>query len=109
MASFNKFAMFERYMTLGACIGFARKSIDIYVNKPEITARRQNFICQNRPMLITEKIAVICVHTFISTVYSPYFIVKDINTLEAHVRGIDIIDDDNNEYAVKSMVTHIFS
>jgi hypothetical protein len=70
----------QRYLVAGACYGFVRKSLDIFFNAREVTIERRlmeldgklAFVSRNRPMLMTEKIAVIAMHTCICAPYSPY-------------------------------------
>jgi hypothetical protein len=88
-----------RYCAVGACYGFARKTLDVCLNAREVTVERRleqgndgkyAYACRNRAMLITEKIAVVAMHTCLSTMYSPYFIVGDLNRAEAYLRDIDL-------------------
>ena len=100
----------NRYFLAGAGFGCVRKSLDIYLNAPEITVERRLaeragklvYVSRNRPMLTTEKIAVVAIHACICALYSPYFIICDLNRAEARMRGIDLYpakhndDDDHN-------------
>ncbi len=95
-----------RYCAAGACYGFARKTLDVCLNVREVTVERRlvqrkdgayAYACRNRAMLITEKIAVVAMHTCLSTMYSPYFIVGDLNRAEAYLRDIDIHQCSNDD------------
>ena len=90
----------NRYLAAGGCYGLVRKSIDLCVlGEPLVTVQRDlvqdaegrfGYVSRNRPMLVTEKLAVVAVHACINLVYSPYYVALDLQRAEACARGIDI-------------------
>jgi hypothetical protein len=107
----------QRYVLAGAFYGFARKSIDVCINAREVTVerrlmRRGNervYVSRNRPMLVTERIAVVAMHMCACSLYSPFFIVGDLNRAEAHLRGIDIAAPPGENDDEQSLIFHAMS
>lgn len=89
----------HRYLWAGTAYGVARKAIELSVSAPQVTIERikvknaegwHEYRSRMRPMLVTEKVAVVAAHACISALYSPYFVAVDLVRAEARLRGIDI-------------------
>ena len=89
----------NRYLLAGMAYGVSRKSLDLCLNAPQVTIERDlvqgahgrlTYVSRNRPMLVTEKLAIVATHACITMVYSPYYVATDIWRAEARARGIDI-------------------
>ena len=104
-----------RYIAAGACYGFARKTLDVSVNRPTITVERKYvsersaYVARDRPMLFTEKVIAVSAHTCLCAGYWPYFVASDLNRVEARVRGIDIDPTRGNDDPEHSVYSRIVS
>ena len=114
-----QFSFLKQYGLAGACYGIARKSIDLCMNDAEITVERSveknvddgQYACvsRNRPMPVTEGLAVVLVHACVCAAYSPYFVSCDLSRAEARLRGIDIDPSRGKDDPELSMMHHVFA
>jgi hypothetical protein len=72
------------YLIFGSSYGFLRgitKSYNGIIEDPN------QINCKNRPLLMTEKGGIIISNTLFSSIYSPYYIYKDLIHYESLKRG----------------------
>ena len=110
-------SILANYILAGAVYGFVRKTADVVCNNPQVTLEHAltksdtgdySYVSRNRSLLCTEKIGVVRVHTFVSSLYSPLLIAKDLAKCEAGIRGIDTKLECKND-ANYMLFEHVFT
>lgn len=79
--------LFARYLGTGAAYGLARSIYWTYGAR----IKEYNFNTHqdmHRPMLVAEKIPVCVISTLVSSVYWPFYVMRDAYDMELNVRGL---------------------
>jgi hypothetical protein len=84
----------SRYLMCGATYGAIRKAIQLQNVKMkssyEYDPERRTIKTMKRPILFTEWAIAVSTHSLINSLYSPYYILNDMQDIEASIRGIHI-------------------
>ena len=110
-------SVLTNYILAGTVYGFVRKSADVVLNDPKVTLEQTlvksdtgeyYYASRNRSLMCTEKMGLICVHTFVSSMYWPLLLGKDMAKFEAAMRGIDIKLERKGDVNL-TLFEHVFS